>query len=38
VYREYAELGVLVIGLHTVFERHKAMMPLALEVFCMNTV
>lgn len=33
VHREYAELGVSVIGLHTVFEHHAAMMPMALEVF-----
>lgn len=33
VHRQYAELGVSVIGLHTVFEHHAAMMPLALEVF-----
>ena len=33
VHREYAELGVSVIGLHTVFEHHAAMLPLALEVF-----
>jgi thiol-disulfide isomerase/thioredoxin len=33
VHREYAELGVSVIGLHTVFEHHAAMTPLALEVF-----
>ena len=33
VHREYAELGVAVIGLHTVFEHHAAMMPMALEVF-----
>lgn len=32
-HREYAELGVSVTGLHTVFEHHAAMMPLALEVF-----
>jgi thiol-disulfide isomerase/thioredoxin len=33
VHREYAELGVSVIGLHTVFEHHAAMTPMALEVF-----
>lgn len=33
VHREYAELGVSVVGLHTVFEHHAAMTPLALEVF-----
>ena len=33
VHREYAELGVSVIGLHTVFEHHAAMMPLVLEAF-----
>lgn len=33
VHRAYAELGVSVIGLHTVFEHHAAMMPMALEVF-----
>ena len=33
VHREYAELGVSVIGLHTVFEHHAAMMPVALEAF-----
>ena len=33
VHKEYAELGVSVIGLHTVFEHHAAMTPLALEVF-----
>jgi thiol-disulfide isomerase/thioredoxin len=33
VHREYAELGVSVVGLHTVFEHHAAMMPAALEVF-----
>ena len=33
VHREYAAHGVAVIGLHTVFEHHAAMMPAALEVF-----
>lgn len=33
VHREYAELGVSVVGLHTVFEHHAAMTPVALEVF-----
>jgi peroxiredoxin len=33
VHREYAELGVSVIGLHTVFEHHAAMTPVALEAF-----
>jgi peroxiredoxin len=33
VHREYTELGVSVIGLHTVFEHHAAMTPLALEAF-----
>jgi len=33
VHREYADLGVSVIGLHTVFEHHAAMMPLALNAF-----
>jgi thiol-disulfide isomerase/thioredoxin len=33
VHREYAELGVSVVGLHTVFEHHAAMMPAALEAF-----
>lgn len=33
VHREYAELGVSVIGLHTVFEHHAAMMPVTLEAF-----
>lgn len=33
VHREYADLGVSVIGLHTVFEHHAAMTPLALEAF-----
>lgn len=32
-HQEYAELGVSVIGLRTVFEHHAAMTPLALEVF-----
>ena len=35
---EYAELGVTVIGLHTVFEHHAAERPLALEVFLMSIV
>ena len=33
VHREYAERGVAVVGLHTVFEHHAAMMPVALEAF-----
>lgn len=33
VHREYAGHGVTVIGLHTVFEHHAAMMPVALEAF-----
>jgi thiol-disulfide isomerase/thioredoxin len=33
VHREYAEQGVSVIGLHTVFEHHAAMKPVALEAF-----
>ncbi|MBL8414638.1 MAG: redoxin domain-containing protein [Propionivibrio sp.] len=33
VHREYAGDGVAVIGLHTVFEHHTAMMPVALEAF-----
>jgi len=33
VHREYAELGVSVVGLHTVFEHHAAMTPLALNAF-----
>lgn len=33
VHREYAGLGVVVIGLHTVFEHHAAMQPVALEAF-----
>ncbi len=33
VHREYAGQGVVVIGLHTVFEHHAAMMPVALEAF-----
>ena len=33
VHREYAELGVSVVGMHTVFEHHAAMMPEALEAF-----
>lgn len=33
VHREYAGHGVAVIGLHTVFEHHAAMMPVALEAF-----
>jgi hypothetical protein len=33
VHREYAELGVSVVGLHTVFEHHAAMMPVVLEAF-----
>lgn len=33
VHREYAERGVSVIGLHTVFEHHAVMMPVVLEAF-----
>lgn len=33
VHREYANDGVAVIGLHTVFEHHAAMTPVALEAF-----
>jgi len=33
VHREYAELGVSVVGLHTVFEHHAAMTTVALEAF-----
>ena len=33
VHREYAREGVTVIGLHTVFEHHAAMTPVALEAF-----
>lgn len=33
VHRNYAGQGVAVIGLHTVFEHHAAMMPVALEAF-----
>jgi peroxiredoxin len=33
VHREFTELGVSVIGLHTVFEHHAAMTPLALKAF-----
>lgn len=33
VHREYAKAGVAVIGLHTVFEHHEAMTPVALEAF-----
>lgn len=33
MHREYAEQGVSVIGLHTVFEHHAAMTPLALAAF-----
>jgi thiol-disulfide isomerase/thioredoxin len=33
VHQEYAEHGVSVIGLHTVFEHHAAMTPVALEAF-----
>jgi hypothetical protein len=33
VHREYADVGVAVIGLHTVFEHHAAMTPVALEAF-----
>jgi hypothetical protein len=33
VHRQYAQEGVTVIGLHTVFEHHAAMTPLALEAF-----
>ena len=33
MHREYAGVGVAVIGLHTVFEHHAAMTPVALEAF-----
>jgi len=33
VHRQFADLGVAVIGLHTVFEHHAAMGPVALEAF-----
>ncbi len=33
VHRDYANEGVTVIGLHTVFEHHAAMTPVALEAF-----
>ena len=33
VHREFAESGVSVIGLHTVFEHHAAMTPIGLEAF-----
>jgi len=33
VFRQYADAGVAVIGLHTVFEHHAAMAPVALEAF-----
>lgn len=33
VHRDYAGHGVAVIGLHTVFEHHAAMTPVALEAF-----
>lgn len=33
VHQDHAEHGVSVIGLHTVFEHHAAMMPVALEAF-----
>ncbi len=33
VHRQYAAAGVAVIGLHTVFEHHSAMTPVALEAF-----
>lgn len=33
VHRDYAGDGVAVIGLHTVFEHHAAMTPVALEAF-----
>ena len=33
VHRQYAQEGVTVVGLHTVFEHHAAMTPLALEAF-----
>lgn len=33
VHRQYAQEGVAVIGLHTVFEHHAAMTPLALQAF-----
>lgn len=33
VHREYGGAGVAVVGLHTVFEHHAAMTPVALEAF-----
>ncbi|MBI4754340.1 MAG: redoxin domain-containing protein [Betaproteobacteria bacterium] len=33
VHRQYATEGVAVVGLHTVFEHHGAMTPVALEAF-----
>lgn len=33
VHRDFAAHGVTVVGLHTVFEHHAAMMPVALEAF-----
>jgi peroxiredoxin len=33
VHREFANAGVAVVGLHTVFEHHEAMTPVALEAF-----
>ncbi len=33
VHREYAELGVSVVGMHSVFEHHAAMTTVALEAF-----
>lgn len=33
VHERFAEQGVVVIGLHTVFEHHAAMTPVALEAF-----
>lgn len=33
VHRQYAQEGVTVVGLHTVFEHHAAMTPLALQAF-----
>lgn len=33
VHRHYSEKDVAVIGLHTVFERHEAMMPVSLKAF-----
>jgi len=33
IHRDYAGHGVVVVGLHTVFEHHAAMSPVALEAF-----